>query len=245
MAVPAGCRHVRRPVPSRGSCHRRLHGAGCGLPRMCATVQTGESYFCHSGSLFTIARDGYEQAKATAGGDREGGMAGAIVAIVFAVASLEAFVNEFRMHAKNVFKPILRRARREGLCRILDSAESERTSLRMRIQLLKTILTGEPYHKGSHPYQGFDDLLKLRASVIHLEAVKAGSPGVTEHLVAKGILADRRPVDADNWLHRVTTPAVARWACQVVVDMVQSMVEGSPLPKPVCAILAKSFRPVE
>ncbi|HUU83611.1 MAG TPA: hypothetical protein VM243_08920 [Phycisphaerae bacterium] len=184
-------------------------------------------YF-HSGSLFRLACRAYEQTK-TAAGDRDSPADGAIVAVVFAAASLEAFVNEVPSCA-DLFKPLFDQAGVAGLGKTLHLAESEHASPRLKFQLLKVILSGKPYDEGTQPYQDFGDLLALRDSIIHMKPTLAGKPGATRRLEAKNILS-LQPPGKCSWLHRVNTRAVARWACQVAANMVRSIGDESPLPR--------------
>jgi hypothetical protein len=192
--------------------------------------------------LFKIAGRAYERALATAEKsvipvelDRRPDQPDALVSVVFAVATLEAFFNE--IEDENL----------PGLARALRAADRDREVVAAKLNAISSLFTGTPYSKGKRPFQDLKLLLNLRNAVLHLkprdEFEFKGTliqPGVVplvkvenellEKLRSKNILA-RIPVsppDQGTFLAVVRTAAVAQWACNTAVDVMQAVVRMIP-----------------
>jgi hypothetical protein len=102
-------------------------------------------------------------------------------------------------------------------------------------------LAGRTFDKGVNPFQDFATLLELRNSLVHLkfDRTKGGPqpneifvdcPPVVSRLRSKNVLAEFEGASnvVTSWVNRVSTPAVARWACNVVAAMVKDIVDSIP-----------------
>ena len=180
-------------------------------------------YFLNSGILFGVAVSAYERTKSVLS-DNAGGQNDALVAILFSAATLEAFVMELALLADGDSK-LFGRTDLQALADILDETESSRASIRLKFLLAKLILSGKPYEKGSLPYQDFETLFALRDAIVHLKPEKiTGDPHkILQRLRAKDLCEPPEPHATGSWLGQVSTRSVARWACNVVVDMIQSL----------------------
>jgi hypothetical protein len=189
--------------------------------------------FLNSGCLFGIAKQAYERAKAAAKHDRSHASNEPLISIVFAAAAAEAFINEIGELASLLPEP----DQVQNVARLLSEA---RGNTKLKFLLVKLALTGKPYDKGANPYQDFAILINLRNSLMHLkfdriESVKINEvrvqhPRVINNLSSKNVLAqfeDDKNVIA-SWLLRVSTPAVARWACNATAGIVKDVVESIP-----------------
>lgn len=180
-------------------------------------------YFLNSGILFSVAVSAFDRLK-SAPADKTGGQNDALVAILFAAATLEAFVMELALMAESdsaLFghKPL------QSVAAVLDEIEHSRGSVRLKFLLAKVILGGETYDKGARPYQDFDTLFAMRDAIIHMKPEKiTGEPHkILRRLRAKDLCEDTEPGVTASWLGQISTRAVARWACNVVVEMVESL----------------------
>ena len=180
-------------------------------------------FFLNSGILFGVAVSAYEHLKA-APADKAGGQNDALVAILFSAATLEAFVTELALMAQSdaaLFghKPL------QSVAAVLNEAEASRGSVRLKFLLAKVVLGGETYDKGSQPYQDFDTLLAIRDAIIHMKPEEiTGEPHkLLQRLRAKDLCEDGQPGVNASWLGQVSTRAVARWACNTVVAMVEPL----------------------
>jgi hypothetical protein len=126
-------------------------------------------------TLFSIAVD---SAKRIAGPSRTGGHNEALVSVVFAAASLEAFLSESAYLAETSLQ---RKARDLRLghrvdaepaivsvfSQVMEEAEESRVQIQSKFQLAHLVLTGTAYDKGGAPYQDFSDLIAVRNLLMH------------------------------------------------------------------------------
>jgi hypothetical protein len=200
--------------------------------------------FINSGVLFGIAKQAYERAKAGAKHCRSHESSDALISIVFAAAAGEAFINEIGELASQPagFFPELGPEPHQvrTLAELLSEVEDARGTTNLKYLLGKLALSGKTFDKGGNPYQDFAILMDVRNSLMHLkfdrvESVKINQvriryPGVVAKLRSKNILAEFE--DDDNaiasWVQRVSTPAVARWACNATATIIKDVVESIP-----------------
>jgi hypothetical protein len=150
-------------------------------------------------TLISIAVD---SAKRIAGAPRAGGHKEALVSVVFAAASLEAFLNESVYLAENTrgAPPIV-----SAFAQVMADAEESKVQLQSKFQLGNLVLTGKTYDKGTTPYQDFSDLIAVRNSLMHGKSNELfltidGKPGallnpvaVIDRLNSKNILHEAQP----------------------------------------------------
>jgi hypothetical protein len=76
-------------------------------------------------------------------------------------------------------------------------------------------------------------LFSIRDATIHLkpEKISPTPKEIIKMLKAKNICAEPEPKVITSWLSDISTRAVARWACNVVVDVVNAFREGFPIVK--------------
>jgi hypothetical protein len=150
-------------------------------------------------TLFSIA---VTSANTIVGGPRVGGHKEALVSLVFAAASLEAFLNESVYLAENIRNaPTIV----STFAQVMADAEESKAQIQAKFQLRNLVLTGKSHDKGSPPYQDFADLFAVRNSLMHgksneLFLTVTGKPGVMlnpvavmERLSSKNILHEAQP----------------------------------------------------
>jgi hypothetical protein len=200
--------------------------------------------FINSGHLFGIAKQAYERAKAGAKHDRSHDSNEPLISIVFAAAAGEAFINEIGELASQPtgFFPELGSEpdQVQSLAGLLSEVEDARGSTNLKYLIGKLALSGRTFDKGANPYQDFAILMDLRNSLMHLKfdrvesvrinEVRIHYPSVVAKLRSRSVLALFE--DDDNaiasWVLRVSTPAVARWACNATARIVKDIVESMP-----------------
>jgi hypothetical protein len=185
-------------------------------------------YFLNSGILFDTAVSAYQRL-VPAPSDKAGGQNDALVAVLFSAATLEAFVPELALMAQSD-SALFGDKRLQSVAGVLDEAEASRGSVRLKFILAKSILSGETYDKGQEPYQDFDALIALRDAIIHMKPEQiTGEPHkLLQRLRAKDLCEDGQPNLTASWLGQISTRAVARWACNTVVEMVESLMACLP-----------------
>jgi hypothetical protein len=100
-------------------------------------------------TLFSIA---IASAKSIVGAPREGGHKEALVSVVFAAASLKAFLNESVYLAETTrgAPPIV-----STFAQVMADAEESKTQIQAKFHLGNLVLTSKSYDKGAAPYQDF------------------------------------------------------------------------------------------
>jgi len=186
------------------------------------------AWFINSGMLYRQAKEAALQAS-LAGPKAQ---SEARIAVVFAFIALEAFINELSDFANEAHAdPSL-----SALGSLMKDLNAARTSISERFQFARWILSKEPFDKGQQPYQDFLLLAKLRNAIIHLPPDKTPSdpsePRIDsltflETLRQKGLIGESRDAVA-SFLAEISTPEMARWACDTTAAMVRSIVEVLP-----------------
>jgi hypothetical protein len=149
-------------------------------------------------TLFSIAVD---SAKRIADASRVGGQKDALVSVVFAAASLEAFLNESAYLAD---KSLQRKARELRLghsmiaeppivsvfAQVMKEAGESRAQIQWKFQLAHLVLTQKAYDKGSTPYQDFSDLMAVRNLLMHGKSNEGPSKVNPPCLIRLALLKD-------------------------------------------------------
>lgn len=184
--------------------------------------------------LFAMARDAANEVTVAPEGPNHGRTA--LLAIVFAALSVEAFLGEVEHLARETVEREKNELERERfrpqvtVSRFLDLASAtnwDRASTELKFQLLSSAFKGVPYPRGSLPFADLMLLMSLRNSIVHVKpystpykpAEEAEPPKVAQRLEARGIKIERK------WLYviGVATPEVAVWACNTAAAMMQSV----------------------
>ena len=124
------------------------------------------------------------------------------MSVVFAAASLEAFLNESVYLAENIRggPPIV-----SAFAQVMADAEESKVQIQSKFQVGSLVLTSKTYEKGVAPYQDFSDLFAVRNLLMHgksneLFLTVTGKPGallnplaVIDRLTCKNILHETQP----------------------------------------------------
>lgn len=148
----------------------------------------------------------------------------AVTAIILSVATAEGFINELIAYS-NWCNPVWKSS-------ILGEVEGKKGQLQLKYLLVAHVL-GQPFCKGSPPYQDFDPLVKLRNELMHPkqlggvgddESFKVPSvvKTVIDRVYHKGIISSA------TWYGQICTTAVAMWACNTTSEMICAIVEMLP-----------------
>ena len=219
------------------------------------TMDAPLGYFYNAGVLYRVAKCAYERTE-SARSDTGRSQNDALTALLFSAATLEAFIAELANVAKKVagFDPTSSRTLLAALAEVLDEIERSRGSVRLKYLMARAILSGQAYEKGQKPYQDFDLLFTIRDAILHHkpEEITPEPHRIIAGLSSRGLCERSEPHVKRSWLDQIRTRAVARWACNVVRDMVASIREGLPKdadkkPNPLrpLALLCKGFDGVD
>lgn len=188
------------------------------------------------GFLYAAATDAYRRCEVAAPSLRTTlHSSDPFVAVVFAVAAFEGFIND-AIEMVSPLPPI----HHGPLCTqfgvIGKHLRERRAGTEEKLDLAHVIFTGKPFDRGVCPYQDWALLRDLRNKLVHMrpddgyfeheEDMSMGelvSPKVIDGLETKNILDDSGRQWA-NWHPLIQTAGVARWACNVSADMVDALV---------------------
>jgi hypothetical protein len=206
------------------------------------------AWFINSGGLYRQAREAATRAS-LAGLKAQ---SEALVAVVFAFLTLEAFINELADFAIET-PPDSSLAAFGSLIKDLNDS---RASISARFQSARWILSKEPFDEGGQPYQDFQLLIKLRNTIIHLTPEKAPAEPTEPPIDSLNFLETLRQKRltrephgaAASFLREIATPEMASWACDTTAAMVRSILEVLPPPAdlpdvsvPIRFLFAKEF----
>jgi hypothetical protein len=184
--------------------------------------------------IFEVA---VEAAKRINAPRREGGKREALVSVVFAAVSLEAFLNELIALAQDF-------ANYENAPPITSAfaqlmAQLNRLSIVQRFNMAHWMLAGAPYDTNSQPFQALTLLFQIRNDLVHFKPDPLTEEGESkpthtalEKLRSKHILNDSSaPESSRSWIQAVGTKAVGEWACNatsmVAADLVSKLPPGA------------------
>lgn len=178
----------------------------------------------------------------------------ALTSIVFAAASLEAFINELAEY----MALLATEAAPEwatALNRILSEAEKSRASTQSKYLLTQFVFTGKILAKGESVYQDFDLLVQLRNDIVHPKPliythdykngrwVAPEDAGIISRLRSTRALADVESIFGEvhdtgeqtwaakiqtNFFDQISTKKLARWACNAAFAMVTETLKYIP-----------------
>jgi len=184
------------------------------------------TYFS-TGTLFDIAKEAYKRSRENASNNISND---ALVAIVFATSTLEAFMSQAVSTMKLLTHLHPKFELFANLIGELDSKEIG-ASLKIKYNMAHWVVCDKPFDRGSEPYQSFDLLVNLRNMLIHLKPDKMASEKIDKllrQLKAKKLISGYNPMQRMTWVFFVSTPIVAKWACNTTAKMIQEFWKHTP-----------------
>jgi hypothetical protein len=177
-----------------------------------------------------------EAAKSISAPPRTGGQRSALISIVFAAMSLEAFLNELIELAQDYGDYMEALPAISSFAQLMSDLEKVQGSVETRFNMAHWLLTGRPFAKAEQPFQNFKLLFQLRNDLMHFkpdprmeEAGPKPAPGIIAKLHGLSILNDSPAPDSNrSWVHSLGTRAVAEWACNTSSRMTADMVSKLP-----------------
>ena len=159
----------------------------------------------------------------------------ALLSIVMAAASTEAFVNEFSEYAPLVCGELLSEAILAPLAAcadVLREMEESRAPVTSKYLIASLALVGRSFDKGAAPFQDFKLLIDLRNAVMHVRPSFGEdthtAQRITDTLAQRGLAIAGGP-GALDWFDRLMTPAVAAWAHDSAVAIIRGLLELVPV----------------
>jgi len=199
-------------------------------------MQPSKGFIIDSYHLYTIARDAYYKAKQGFAIHRQND---ALVAIIFAALSLEAFINELGTLAKDAKDNGNNESFLNSLIDAIDESriENQKDKTTRAKFLNASNALSQKFDVGKRPYQDFADLFRLRDCLVHLKPedrlevdldddwIYSGRK-LIDRLRSKNILLDSTEVKSLPLL--VSTAKAAKWACDIAAEMVIAILDKIP-----------------
>jgi hypothetical protein len=202
------------------------------------------AFHSNAPSLFEIAKRAFGRTW----GERLPAQGDALVAVAFAAAALEAFMIEAvalaRQRVDAVLEDLVPGSALptgvpviETFAALLGELEEQRSSPRVKFLLARAILDGLSYDRSGSLFRDFQALVRLRDAIMHMREdearVRFGEPvsysQSLDWLRSINILADVTSIDTPlDLVARMSTQAVARWACDTATAMVRSIIDVVP-----------------
>lgn len=199
-------------------------------------MQPSQGFILDSYHFYTIAQESYYKAKQ---GDNIRRQNDALVAIIFAALSLEAFINELGVLARD--------ARDNGysedfLDKLIDAIDEsyikhpkDKTTQAKFLNASRAL--SKEFDTGKRPYQDFTALFKLRDCLVHLKPEDCLEIDVNnnwnysgrkliDRLRSKNILLDSTQIKSITLL--VSNAKAAKWACDTASAMVNAILDSIP-----------------
>jgi|CXWL01.1.fsa_nt_gi hypothetical protein len=182
-----------------------------------------------TGELFKIATDAYLRSKEVRRDNHD-----ALIAVVFACATLESYMNQTVMFAEG-WKHNHPKIR--AFSSIIGGLVEER-GVRPQIvySTARWVLTGTNYEHGQTPFQDFNLLIRIRNAYMHLKPDYIGDirnpkssaeSKILEELENKKLIVNKHKPMRGAWTMYLYNPAVAKWACNTASAMIQGFWKGS------------------
>jgi len=176
-------------------------------------------------TLFDIAKEAYRRSISS---KHENQLCNdALVAIVFATSTLEAWISQTIFIAKKWTKKPPKII--EAFATLLGELDSNKTSASLKIFMSHWVICGKRLDRGAEPYQSFDLLVDIRNSLIHLKPDKVGTEHIHKLLLqlkSKGLISDFDPKALRMcWVLHISNPHIAKWACNTAASMIQQFVK--------------------
>jgi hypothetical protein len=183
------------------------------------------NFFLNLGRLHMIAKRAC--ARAYADGRPNDKEDAALTAVLFSAAALEAYINETAQLIHKDPRLSKSSSKVSAFAEVLDEAEHDRASLRLKFLLAKTVLSGHSFDRGALPYQDFDLLIALRNELMHSKLQRIDDTHrLVKCLRSRQILGAEDANVRSSWISTIATPEVARWACDTAASMVNAIQEA-------------------
>jgi len=173
--------------------------------------------------LFDIAKEACQ--RSTRGKPERAPNHDALVAIVFAASTLEAWMSQAISSARRFTQA---HPKVEFFAELLGQLDSRdfASSLKTKYYIAHWIVAGKKPDKGTEPYQSFNLLVDLRNALVHFKPDKPNPKKKIDKILVqlrnKGLLSGSLPSDPRTlWVFYVSNPLVATWACNSAAAMIQ------------------------
>ncbi len=189
------------------------------------------AYF-HTGQIFSIAKEAYNKSISQTQQNKPSD--DALVAIVFAVLTLEAVMSQVIHMAKSFAKMS---PKIDMFADFLNQLDSARTNLKDKYFLAHWLLCDKKLSRGAKLYQDFSLLIDIRNALVHLKPDKVSVKNKIDNLLkrlddrnllSEGFLPRYKSGERAIWVFYISNSNVAKWACNTAVSMIEGFWKETP-----------------
>lgn len=192
---------------------------------------TKMTYF-HTGQIFGIAKEAYKRSLSQTQQNKPSD--DALVAIIFAVSTLEAVMSQV-IHMAKWFAKMSPKI--DMFAEFLSELDDTQTSLKNKYFLAHWFLCDKKLDRGAKLYQDFSLLIDIRNALVHLKPDKVSVENKIENLLeglnnkkllSEGFIPQYKAGDRAMWVFYISNSNVAKWACNTAVSMIEGFWKDTP-----------------
>ena len=201
----------------------------------------------HAAEFMTLALKARDRAADARRADPTVMAEDALVSLVMAAVTTEAFINELGAYYElrkiaGTIDPV------EAACGdALAEVERSRGSTELKYLVASLTLSGQMFNRSMQPFQDFSTLMTVRNTLVHPKPLDRSDdsgvmvpPAYVREFERRGMTYAREADLSVSWLNLLETEKVASWACQAAVDVILSLADMAPVVGAI-ASLRRSF----
>jgi hypothetical protein len=189
------------------------------------------STFIHFKYLWLIADEACARAQRFATEHAPGDFGQGLVAVVFAVAATEAYINEVS-HLVKQDSYLYPDTPLVDFGAEMSQAVANKVSIEEKY-LVASKLLGQPFQKGKKPFQDLVTLIAVRNLLVHMTPVPSGvianleQVGIaTKRATFHNYLGEDEPMGSQ--VDALSNPTAARWACETASNTIVALMDMFP-----------------
>lgn len=198
-----------------------------------SNIQPSQGFIADSYHFYNIARESYHNTRQGSTIHRQND---ALVAIIFAALSLEAFINELCVIAMEAKASGHGEDFLDGLINAIDESQGTKRTTPEKFMMASEALSNK-FAQGKNPYQDFALLFRLRDCLVHLKPEDCieidednnwtySGRKLIDRLRSKNIVQQYTSIQSITLL--VSTAVAAKWACDTASTMVTAILDRIP-----------------
>jgi hypothetical protein len=90
------------------------------------------------------------------------------------------------------------------------------------------LLRGEMFNPGLAPFQDFEQLVRMRNSLMHMKPSDSAARKGAAALAQRGLAQRIDPESQMEWVDRMETPQTAEWACSTARALIRAVWDMVP-----------------
>jgi hypothetical protein len=184
----------------------------------------------YSAHLLRIAEQAAKKAREDAAARPDALTADSLIAIIMAVTSAEAFINELAERLDSLPEGFPISESLKSFAAVVKEVEGDHGPVTLKY-LVASHALGRMFDKGAPPFQDFAHLARLRNALVHLKPDDTRGPKGAEALAQRD-LAHKKDYDLFGWVARLEKPETAEWAVGAAREIMRAVLALTRSPSP-------------